>query len=162
MQFDSIDRNLLSLIQDAADLSRAELGRRVGLTGPAVQERLRKLEEQGVIVGRHGRLDPRALGFGMLGFVLVKTDPKATERAGETLGEIPGVQEIHHVAGEDCFLVKVRAADPEAMGRLIRHRFHAIPSVRSTRTTIVLQTLKESLGLPVAGGESDEPDVHTP
>ncbi len=68
------------------------------------------------------------------------------------LAALPSVQEIHHVAGEDCYLLKVRVADTEDLARLIRERLGAIPSVRSTRTTIVLETLKETGRLPLGAG----------
>jgi Lrp/AsnC family leucine-responsive transcriptional regulator len=67
----------------------------------------------------------------------------------QRLADLPEVQEVHHIAGEDCYLVKVRARDTEALGRLLRERFGAVPSVRSTRTTIVLETVKESSRLPL-------------
>ena len=66
--------------------------------------------------------------------------------------------EVHHVAGEDCFLVKVRAADTEALGRLLREKFGTIATVTSTRTTIVLETVKESMVLPLEGSEEQEPE----
>ena len=64
---------------------------------------------------------------------------------------------VHHIAGEDCYLVKVRVADPEALGRLLRETFGAIEQVRSTRTTIVLSTIKETSRLPIrdANGTDD-------
>jgi Lrp/AsnC family leucine-responsive transcriptional regulator len=60
------------------------------------------------------------------------------------LAAVPGVQEVHHVAGEDCYLLKVRVADTESLGRLLQERIGALPEVRSTRTTIVLNTVKET------------------
>ena len=68
--------------------------------------------------------------------------------------EIPEIQEVHHVAGEDCFLVKIRTKDPPAFGELLRGRFGQIASIRSTRSTIVLGTLKESAHI-FLGGEGD-------
>jgi Lrp/AsnC family leucine-responsive transcriptional regulator len=68
---------------------------------------------------------------------------------GALLAQIPEVQEVHHVAGEDCYLVKVRVADTEALGALLREKVGAVKNVRSTRTTIVLGTLKETHRLPI-------------
>ena len=68
---------------------------------------------------------------------------------GESLARIPGVQEVHHVAGSDDYIVKVRTAGPEALGRLLREKFRAIPGLRQTRTTIVLETIKESGVVPL-------------
>ena len=69
---------------------------------------------------------------------------------------VPEVQEVHHVAGEDCYLAKVRARDPEDLGRILKERFGAIPQVRSTRSTIVLGTLKESAALPIEVDEGEK------
>jgi Lrp/AsnC family leucine-responsive transcriptional regulator len=62
------------------------------------------------------------------------------------------VQEVHHVAGEDCYIAKVRVADTEALGKLLREKIGVVPAVKSTRTTIVLETVKESMTLPIDSG----------
>jgi Lrp/AsnC family transcriptional regulator, leucine-responsive regulatory protein len=146
---DDIDRQILDILQKDARTSNAEVARRVGMAPSAVFERIRKLEERGVIAGYKARLDAHALGLGLLAFVFVRSDEKLGAPETEArLAEIPEAQEVHHIAGEDCFLVKVRAPDTESLGRLLRERFGAIPTVRSTKTTIVLQTIKETLELP--------------
>jgi Lrp/AsnC family transcriptional regulator, leucine-responsive regulatory protein len=147
---DETDLRIMTLLQDNARISNAEIARQIGLAPSATLERMRKLETRGLVRDYVARLDPRPLGFGLLAFVFVRSD----ERIGEPetalqLAAIPQVQEVHHIAGEDCYLVKVRAADPEQLGRLLRERFGAIPTVRSTRTTIVLETVKEDPRLPV-------------
>ena len=119
----------------------------------AILERVRKLEARGVLKACEARLDPHPFGLGLLAFVFVRSDERL--RSGETgtrLAELPEVLEVHHIAGEDCYLAKVRAADPEALGKILRERFGAIESVRSTKTTIVLDTIKESNRLPLDGG----------
>jgi Lrp/AsnC family leucine-responsive transcriptional regulator len=146
---DETDRQILDILQKDARTSNAEVARRVGMAPSAVFERIRKLEERGVITGYTARLNPHALGLGLLAFVFVRSDEKLGAPETEArLAEIPEAQEVHHIAGEDCFLVKVRAADTESLGRLLRERFGAIETVRSTKTTIVLQTIKETLELP--------------
>ena len=157
---DDIDRKILSIIQDGARTHNADIARQVGMAPSATLERLRKLEKRGVIEGYEARLNPRALGMGLLAFVYVRTNESLTETStGEALAEMPEVQEVHHVAGEDCYLIKVRAASPEALGGLLREKLGEIPSVVSTRSTIVLDTVKESGRLPVGeavGGEDDD------
>lgn len=142
---DETDRRILEMLQENARTSNAEIARRVGLVPSAILERIRKLEERGVIEGYGVRVSPDAYGLTLTAYVFVQAD----ERGGaittaERLMEIPEVQEIHHVAGEDCFLVKVRTAGTRALGALLRDRFGAIDSIRSTRTTIVLETMKDS------------------
>ena len=122
-------------------------------------ERVRKLEARGVIQSYEARINPKSVGLGLLAFVFVKADDRAGAiRTAEVIAAIPEVLEAHQVAGEDCFLVKVRAADTEDLGRVLRERFGAIPTVRSTRTTIVLDTIKETGRIPVPSGPADDSD----
>lgn len=147
---DAIDKKILKILQENARTPNTEIARQVGLVPSAILERIRKLEERGVILGYGVRLNGQALGLGLLAFVLVRTDEFYGEsKAARALASIPEVLELHHIAGEDCFLVKVRAADTEALGRLLREQISAIESVRSTRTTIVLHTTKETEALPL-------------
>ena len=110
-----------------ARTSNAEIARQIGMAPSAVLERIRKLEARGVIQGYEARIDPEALGLGLLAFVFVRSDERVGRRVQTASGwpQIPEVQEVHHIAGEDCFLVKVRAADAKALGRLLRERFGA-------------------------------------
>lgn len=147
---DNNDRQILAILQENARTPNAEIARRVGMAPSAIFERIRKLEERGVIEGYAARLSGRTLRRGLLAFVFVRAEERvgAPETAA-LLAEIPEVQEVHHVAGEDCFLVKVRVADTEELGRLLRERVGVISTVRSTRTTIVLETVKETAALPL-------------
>jgi Lrp/AsnC family transcriptional regulator, leucine-responsive regulatory protein len=80
----------------------------------------------------------------------VRTDERVgDECAGERLARIPEVQEVHHVAGEDCYLLKVRVKDAKALARLLQERIKAVEPVRATRTTVVLDTLRETSLLPL-------------
>jgi Lrp/AsnC family leucine-responsive transcriptional regulator len=151
---DAIDTEILTILQSDARISNAEIARQVGMAPSAILERLRKLEARGILRGCEARVDPHPFGLGLLAFVFVRAEERL--RSGETgvrLAALPEVLEVHHIAGEDCYLAKVRAADPEALGRLLRERFGAIESVRSTRTTIVLETVKETAKLPLAVAE---------
>ena len=153
---DDIDRQILTIIQSGARTNNAEIARAVGMAPSATLERLRKLEKRGVIEGYETRIDPAAIGLGLLAFVFVRTDERMNDTsAGDALARIPEVQEVHHVAGEDCYLIKVRAASTEALGELLRVRLGAIPKVISTRSTIVLKTVKESGLLPVEDQDDD-------
>jgi Lrp/AsnC family leucine-responsive transcriptional regulator len=152
---DAIDCQILDVLQENARTTNAEIARRVGMAPSAIFERVRKLEEQGVIQGYGARLDPHALELDTLAFVLVRVDERLGESlSGERLREVPGVLEVHHIAGEDCYLLKVRTRDTDALGLLLRERIGAIESVRSTRTTIVLGTVKESASLPLGASPS--------
>ncbi len=149
---DDIDRKIVSILQENGRIAAAEVARRIEMAPSAVFERIKKLEERGVIRGYTATLDPHALSLGLLAFIMLRADERITDvEAGRLIAAIPGVQEVHHIAGEDCYLVKVRTRDTESLGRLLRERFGTIPFVRSTRTTIVLETVKETLQLPVEG-----------
>ena len=146
---DLVDHQILSLLQENARTPHAEIARRVGMAASAIVERVRKLEERGVIRGYATDLDPRALDLGLLAFVFVRTTDRGSPDTADRLAAVPGVLEVHDVAGEDCYLVKVRAADPEDLYRRLRETFTTIPAVLSTRTTIVLKTLKATTALPL-------------
>ena len=154
--FDEIDRQILSIVQGSARTNNAEIARQVGMAPSAVLERVRKLESRGVIEGYRARLSADALGLGLLAFVFVKTNEVLGEQStGDALAAIPEVQEVHHVAGEDCYLIKVRTASPEALGTLLRQKLGKIPSVVSTRSTIVLHSVKESTALPLSSTKDE-------
>lgn len=148
---DHTDLQIVSLLQDNARVAQAEIARAVGLAPSAVLERLRKLEARGILRGYAALLDPAAIDLRQLAFVAVRTSgPTAiTDKAGELIAAMPEVLEVHHVAGDDCYLLKVRTRDAQQVGQLLRHVLSEVPGVTSTRTTIVLDTLKDTPRLPV-------------
>ncbi|HEY3124405.1 MAG TPA: Lrp/AsnC family transcriptional regulator [Thermoanaerobaculia bacterium] len=152
-----IDTEIVKILQKNARISNAEIARKVGLAPSAVFERIRKLEEKRIIRGYHAEVDPRAVELGQLAFMFIRSNdrPGAVGTAAQ-LAEIPEILELHHVAGEDCFLAKVRARDAEALGRLLRERLNSITTITSTRTTIVLESVKETAELPVNAAEDEE------
>ena len=145
---DEIDKKIMNIVQQDGRISNAEIARQVGLAASAVLERIRKLEDRGVIKGYFASIDPKEVGFGLIAFVSVRTN-ECGDGTDELLAQIPEVLEVHDVAGEDSYLLKVRASDPEDLARLLREKLKAIPSVVTTRTTVVLQTLKETTALPL-------------
>lgn len=159
MILDATDHQILEILQQNARTNNSDIARQVGMAPSAILERVRKLEKRGVVKGYPAQLEASFLGMGLLAFILVKTQESMNEiSTGLALSEVPGVQEVHHVAGEDCYLVKVRAANPEALGLLLRQDLGNISTVVSTRSTIVLETVKESSELPLAqllGGDDD-------
>lgn len=145
---DDIDVQILDIIQQDARIANAEIARQVGLAPSAVLERLRKLEDRAVLNGYTARIDPRQVGLGLTVFVNVRTSECGSD-AGRAIAEIPEVLEVHDVAGEDCLLLKIRTKDTEELGKLLRERIKSVPTVISTRTTVVLQTFKETNELPL-------------
>jgi len=135
-------------------MTNVDLARAVELTPSATLERVKKLEERGLIKGYMALVEPRALGLGLVAFIFVRVDEhhdvvEEADKTAELLAAQPSVLELHHLAGEDCFLVKVRARDTDDLYRILKEEFGQFKNIRSTRTTIVLRTVKESARLSV-------------
>lgn len=147
---DPTDLTILGLLQDNARISNADIARRLDMAPSAILDRIRKLEQRGVIQGYLTRIAPAAVGRGLTAFILVRTEERiGTGAIGRALAKMPEVLEVHHVAGEDCYLAKVRVRDTEDLSRLLRERFGGLKGVRNTRSTIVLSTVKEVQALPL-------------
>jgi len=147
---DAIDWHILNNLQINARISNVDIARKLRMAPSAILERIRRLEKRGLITGYEARLSPLAVGLGLLVFVFVRTDEKVgMVAAAELVAEIPEVLEVHHVAGEDCYLVKLRVKDTEHLSRVMRERLGQIKAIRSTRTTIALETIKETAKLPL-------------
>lgn len=151
-ELDEVDYRILRRLQGDGRLANAELARELGMAPSAVLERVRKLEQRGVLLGYEGRIAPKAVGMGLTAFVFVRSEERTkVSKVGKALAAIPEVLEVHHVAGDDCYLIKLRARDTEDLSRLLREEISVLPAVRGTRTTIVLETLKETWCMPLDG-----------
>ena len=151
---DEKDARILEILQRDGRASNVELARAVELTPSATLERVRKLEERGLIKGYTAILDPHAVGLGLVAFIFLRVDDPEdligrAEGTAEALSALPSVLELHHLAGEDCFLMKVRARDTDDLYRFLRDELGRFKAIRGTRTTIVLKTVKETTGLPL-------------
>ena len=152
---DKISFKILKILQKKARIPNVEVARQVGLAPSAVLERIRKLEKQGIIDGYEVRLNPKYFTKSLVAFVTVQAEAGDTgDRVGQALADIESVQEVHLVAGDDAYLVKLRAADPYELGRIVRQRIAGIDGVQSTRTVIALDTVKETARIPI--GEKKE------
>ncbi|HHP7235723.1 MAG TPA: Lrp/AsnC family transcriptional regulator [Desulfobacterales bacterium] len=147
---DEIDIKILNILQEKARIPNVEVARQVGMAPSAVLERIRKLEKNGVIDGYEVRLNPLRFGRNLVAFVQVYPSGGFDDAAvGVQLAALSEVQEVHFVSGDDGFLLKLRVAGPEALGRLLRDKVAVIPGIRATRTTIVLASYKETAQIPV-------------
>ena len=147
---DEIDLKILDLMQANARISNADLARELEMAPSAVLERVKKLEQKKVILQYNASINPLAVNQKLLAFIFIKVkDMGSDAKIAATLSKIPEVQEIHHVAGEDCFLVKVRTEDSASLMELMRKSLKNIPDVLSTKTTIVLETVKEQQQLVI-------------
>jgi Lrp/AsnC family transcriptional regulator, leucine-responsive regulatory protein len=149
---DEIDGTLLDILQYNARTTQTELAKAVGLAPSAVLERLRKLEAKGIIRDYVALVDPHVVDRGLLAFVSVRTSEHGPDMPSAVeLSRIPEVLEVHHVAGDDCYLLKVRARDAEHLGQILRQQIASTISVVSTRTTVVLETVKEDPRISIPG-----------
>lgn len=141
----------LGALQMAGRESWAALGETLGMTGPAAAERVRRLEERGVIRGYAAVLDPGAVGAGLAAFVAVTLErPRDRAKFLALVASLPEVQECHHVAGDDDYLLKVRCRDTSDLERVLTDELKGLTGVARTRTTVVLRTVKETLAVPLS------------
>ena len=116
---DTVDLQMLDELQQDARLSLAELGRRVGLSSPAVAERLRRLETVGAIGGHHTEVNPRALGYALTAIIRIRPAPRELRKVADLARETPEVVECHRITGEDCFFAKAHVRDVEHLEEVI-------------------------------------------
>lgn len=140
---DAVDRSLLDALRANARATYAELARAVGLSPPAVHERVAKLEASGVITGYHAAVASEALGYAMNALVgIFITDRADTDQLALELAALPEVEHCWFVAGEETFVIKVRVPDVAGLERIIRE-LNGIDGIARTRTTVVLSTKVE-------------------
>src|SRR4051812_25181150 len=132
---DETDRRIVVEIQEDARLTMAELGRRVGLSAPAVTERLGRLEQRGVIRGYHADVDPRALGLSLGAVVRIRPAPGQLQNGAEAATAPPEVVECHRITGEDCYIMRANVRDVEHLEEVI-DRF----AVLGQTTTSIMQS----------------------
>lgn len=148
---DDIDRALVTALRVNGRVPFAELGRQVGLSGPSVQDRVRRLEERGIVTGFHAGVDPVAVGLGVSALVgIYSSDTAESDDVARRLREVPEVQDCWFVAGDEEFIVFVRSADTAALEHVIA-RIRRLRGVGRTRTTVILSTRWEGRPGPLPG-----------
>ncbi len=154
LDLDAIDRHILSLLQENCRLPLAKIGEHVGLSAPAVTERVKKLEDSGVITGYHAVLNARLVGMDITAFIGVSIGhPKAIANFERAVEALDGVLECHHVTGAHTLLLKVKTQNTSSLEELIRC-VRSIDGVVQTETMVVLSTHTErqQLALDDDGG----------
>ena len=147
---DPIDGLLIQRLQEDGRATQLDLAREVGLSQPAVAERIRKLEQRGVIAGYTARVDAAKLGFDITAFIGVGIDhPRHFEAFAERVMALDDVLECHRVAGEDSYLLKVKTRNTGTLDDLLVGTLRTIPGVTRTVTTIVLASIKEETAIRV-------------
>jgi Lrp/AsnC family leucine-responsive transcriptional regulator len=152
---DEIDMKALAHLMGRGRATWAELGERLGLSAPAAADRVRRLEERGVITGFSALVRPEAVGLNLAAFVAVTLwRPDDREAFLALVARSPQVQECHHVAGEHDYLLKLRCRDTRELEAVLSEKLKGLPGVTRTVTTIVLSTLKETPALPLPEGRA--------
>jgi Lrp/AsnC family transcriptional regulator, leucine-responsive regulatory protein len=133
MALDATDARLLAELQEDARLTLAELGRRVGLSSPAVADRLRRLESDGVIVAHRTEVEAAAVGYSLTSIIRIRPSPRQIQKVAELARSTPEVVECHRITGEDCFFMKAHVRDVHHLEELI----DAFTPYGATTTSIV-------------------------
>lgn len=153
---DALDYRIIDLLQRDGRATQLEIARTVGLSQPAVAERIRKLEERGVITGFVARVDAAKLGKDITAFIGVSIEhPKHFEAFARKVLELPEVQECHRIAGNDSYLLKVRTKNTKTLDTLLVETLRTMPGVTRTQTTIVLSSIKEETYIPVSVAQKE-------
>ncbi|ABZ84383.1 transcriptional regulator, asnc family [Heliomicrobium modesticaldum Ice1] len=148
--YDAVDCRILQHLQRNGRVTQTELASLVGLSSPAVAERIKKLEEKGVIQGFQARLNPKALDLGLTAFISLRLDhPNSYPQFVEQILGCPYILECHRVTGEDGFLLKIRVKDTVELEQILTTQILSLPGVSHTRTSIALATPKEETVLPL-------------
>jgi Lrp/AsnC family leucine-responsive transcriptional regulator len=155
---DDIDRELVLRLQEDGRVSWVQLADALGVTPPAIAQRVRRLEGRGILRGFTAVVDAESIGLGLTAFVATSIErPTQREAFLERIAALGEVQECHHLTGEDDYLLKVRCRGVRDLDRLINVEIKGIPGVLRTRTMVVLRTSKESTALPLPSAADEVP-----
>lgn len=149
-----MDMKIMSLLMVNARSTWSQLASSLGMSGPAIADRVHRLEKKGIIKGYTAIIEPELVGYEMTAFITLSISKKS-HREGflAHIKELPEVQECHHVAGEDDYMLKVRCKDAKDLDRLISQELRELRGINNTRTMIALNTHKETSVIPMSTEE---------
>ena len=142
---DSVDMKLLKMLGDDAHVSLRKMGREVGLSTSGVRRRIKQLERSGLIKQYSALIDPQKFGYGVMAFVSIDVDSRSMRELVRSLSRCHQVCELHHTTGGHGLMLKVRARDVESLKKFVDDRIQSFDSVKSVRTTVAMETIKERL-----------------
>jgi len=140
---DRIGRKILAALQGNARIPLSRIGEKVGLSAPAVAERVKKLEEAGVITGYHARIDTAAMGRSVAAFIHLTTDARHYPAVKSLAAGMPQIIACHHISGDASFILHVRVDDVSALEKVVAR----LSPLGQTRTAIVLSTLVDKTAM---------------
>ena len=152
---DSLDKKIVNILMANGRITWSELAGILGLSSPAAADRVRRLEEQGVIKGYTALIDSESTGYSLAALVAVSLERPAHRQAFLTLVHgLPEIQECHHTAGDDDYILKIRCRGTRDLDRIISEELKSLPGIVRTRTTIILGTVKETPNVHLPYGDS--------
>ncbi|MFD2532775.1 Lrp/AsnC family transcriptional regulator [Gracilimonas halophila] len=152
IKIDSVDRNIIKVLQQEGRIANKELSERIGLTTTPTLERVRRLEREGVIEGYAAKVNKESVGRGFVAFVKVTLKVhqlNLLEEFTSAIQEIPEILACYHTTGDGDFLLQVVARDTKDYEQLMRNKLTTLPDVERLHTSIVLNTIKEQSPIPV-------------
>ena len=150
---DEIDLKILQSLQTSGRIKNAELAREVGMAPSSMLERIRRLEEQGLVRGYHATIEPQKIGLNVQAFISVTLDRhevSAIQKFEQDVQTIPHVRACYHLTGRFDYLLHVAVADLNRLGELVKADIAAIPNVGKSETFLVLSEIKPDNGWPIA------------
>jgi len=142
---DSVDMKLLKMLSDDAHVPLRKMGREVGLSTSGVRRRVKQLERFGLIKQYSALIDPQKFGYGVMAFVSIDVDSRSMHELVRSLSRCHQVCELHHTTGGHGLMLKVRARDVESLKKFVDDRIQSFDSVKSVRTIVAMETIKERL-----------------
>ena len=142
---DSVDMKLLKMLGNDAHVPLRKMAREVGLSTSGVRRRIKQLERSGLIKQYSALIDPRKFGYGIMAFVSVDVDSRSMRELVRSLSRCHQVCELHHTTGGHGLMLKVRARDVESLNKFVDDRIQSFDSVKSVRTIVAMETIKENL-----------------
>ena len=154
---DAIDIKVVYHLMTQGRITWSELAILLGLSAPATADRVKRLEERGVIQGYSARIHPAAIGCQLTAFVAVTLQhPQYRDGFLQRIQTLPTILECHHITGEDDYLLKVRCQNTQHLEQILSEEIKGIYGILKTRTTVVLSTPKETTRLPLSQLEKEE------
>jgi len=147
---DEIDIKVLQQLMVQGRITWSELASLLQLSAPATADRVRRLEEKGIIQSYAALVNPELIGCSITAFIAITLDRPAHQQGFlDLVNQLPEIQECHHVTGDDDYLLKVRCASTRSLEALISNQIKGLPGILRTRTTLALSTVKETPVLPI-------------
>ena len=151
---DNVDKKILEILQKNARTPNTEIAKQLDMVPSAILERIRKLEntQRGeVIKGYKAIINPASLNLHLLAFIKIKcSEANWSQKCGQQLKDIPNIEELHEVLGEDSYLAKIRVKDMTEMSKLLKENIGTIKGISETQTIMVINTLKENGNFPIS------------